>query len=494
MTIGRGRTAVRLALGWVIAESAQILYAKGSRVWWVSMFEVETSRGSMRLVLKMLKFLVAIVLLAIFGFSVWLTFIPPEGLLSASANAAKIVCSNVFIAKRDAAAVIGTDVGFALPRIVKRMKISVDTAQQLVEVAYLGLFAKRYAQYEEGRGCTLVSKDEIPDRGVPPLPPATSDALWPAGERVLLSDDKRLLAALNDPALQGPGMRAIVVVHDGRIVGETYGEGFNASTPLLGWSMTKTVNAALAGMAIKDGKLSLDKKDLFPQWAGDVRTEISVADLMAMTSGLEWNEDRGNSPDPGPLESLAQDAAAFARDRPLVAPPGKKFNYSGGSSVLLARVWQNAIGAEARAYPRERLFKPLGMTSAVLESDPSGTFLGEGFLYASAHDWARFGEFLRRSGEWNGEQLLPMGFVDYMRSHVPASDEGRGPVYGRGGVWLARGQGFHLPADTFMLQGHLRQVIAIIPSRKLVILRMGLTREDIGYSVAKLLYAIVAAS
>jgi CubicO group peptidase (beta-lactamase class C family) len=214
---------------------------------------------------------------------------------------------------------------------------------------------------------------------------------------------------------------------------------------------------------------------------------------MAMTSGLGWNEDQGNSTDPGRLENLARDAAAFARDRALVAPPGTKFNYSGGSSVLLARLWQNAIGAEARSYPQERLFKPLGMTSAVLESDPSGTFLGEGFLYANAHDWARFGEFLRLNGEWNGEQILPMGFVDYMRSPVPASDEGRGPVYGRGGVWLARGEGFNLPADTFMLQGHLRQVIAIIPSRKLVILRMGLTREDIGYSVAKLLYAIVAA-
>jgi CubicO group peptidase (beta-lactamase class C family) len=448
----------------------------------------------MRRVLKLFKFLVAIALLGILGLSGWLTFIPPEGLLSASAYAAKMVCSNEFIAKRDADAVIGTDVQFALHRIVKRMKIDVDTANQRVEAAYLGLFARRYAQYEEGHGCTLVSKDEIPDRAAaPPLPPATPDALWPAGERAQLSDDKRLLVALNDPVLQGPGMRAIVVVHDGRIVGETYGEGFNASTPLQGWSMTKSVNAALVGMAIKDGKLSLDQRNLFPQWVGDARAEISVADLMAMTSGLEWNEDQGASPDPDRLENLAQDAAAFARDRALVAPPGTKFNYSGGSSVLLARLWQNAIGAEARAYPQERLFKPLGMTSAVLEADPSGTFLGEAFLYANAHDWVRFGEFLRLGGEWNGEQLLPMEFVDYMRSPVLASDEGHGPVYGRGQVWLARGEGFNLPADTFMLQGHLRQVITIIPSRKLVILRMGLTREDIGYSVAKLLYAIVAA-
>ncbi len=134
------------------------------------------------------------------------TFIPPDGLLSASVNAAKIVCLNGFIAKRDAAAVIRSDVEFALPRVVKRLKIAVDTANQRVEVAYRGLFAKRYAQYAEGRGCTLVSKDEIPDRVAPPLPPATSDALWPTGERVQLSDNKRLLAALNDAALQGPGM------------------------------------------------------------------------------------------------------------------------------------------------------------------------------------------------------------------------------------------------------------------------------------------------
>ena len=163
-----------------------------------------------------------------------------------------------------------------------------------------------------------------------------------------------------------------------------------------------------------------------------------------------------------------------------------------GSSVLLARIWQNAIGAAASAYPQERLFKPLGMTSAVLEADPSGTFLGEAFLYANAHDWARFGEFLRLDGEWNGQQLLPASFVDYMRSPAPASDQGQGAAYGRGQLWLAPGQGFDLPADTFMLQGHLRQVIAIIPSRKLVVLRMGLTREDAGYSVARLLHSIAA--
>ena len=214
----------------------------------------------MRLVLRILKLIGAFVLLGVFVLSVWLTFIPPNGLLSATAYAAKMVCSNVFIAKRDADAVIRTDVAFALPRIVKRLNINVDAVNQRVEASYRGLFAKRYAQYEDGRGCTVGSSDEIADRATPPSLPRKPNALWPVGESAQFSEDKNLLAALNDPALQGPGMRAIVVVQDGRIIGETYGEGFNPSTPLQGWSMTKTVNAVLAGMVIKDEKLSLDRK------------------------------------------------------------------------------------------------------------------------------------------------------------------------------------------------------------------------------------------
>jgi CubicO group peptidase (beta-lactamase class C family) len=436
---------------------------------------------------------IAIFVLVASGVSGWLAFSPPDLLLAATGYTAQMVCANVFIAKRDADSVISTDVEFVLAHAVNRMRINVDTGKQRVKVAYLGLFGRRYAQFAEGRGCTLDATEGVsPRAAATSSPPATSDALWPAGDRVQLSNDKRLLAALNDPALQGPGMRAIVVVRDGHIVGETYGAGFAPSTPLLGWSMTKTVNAALVGMAIKDGKLSLDQKNLFPQWANDARKDISVSDLMSMTSGLKWSEE-GSYPDTVWLEDIARDAAAFARDRPLVAAPGTKFNYSGGSSVLLTKLWQNAAGQDAEAFPQDRLFKPLGMTSAVLEADPSGTFLGEAYLFASARDWARFGEFLRLSGEWNGEQLLPRGFVDYMRSPEPTSDEGHGPAYGRGQLWLGPGQGFSLPADTFMMQGHLRQVIAIIPSLKLVILRMGLTREDIGFSNAKLLYAIVAA-
>ncbi len=451
----------------------------------------------MRWALRFFAFLVAILALGILGLSGWLTLVRPELLQLASAYAAKTVCSNVFIAKRDADAILRTDLLALGHPIFNFMKIEVSAGEHRVRASLFGVLAERQAQYVAGRGCTNVARDEFLDGPATPPesqpPTGETDALWPTGEKAQLSDNTRLQAALNDPVLQGPGMRAIVVVHDGRIVGETYGQGFTASTPLQGWSMTKIVNAALVGMAIKDGKLSLDRKHLFPQWAGDARAEISIADLMAMSGGLEWNEDQGIITDPARMEYLVSDAAAFARDRRLAAPPGTKFHYSSGESVLLTRSWQNAIGEAARSYPQERLFTPLGMNSAVLESDETGTFLGEGFLYANAHDWARFGEFLRLGGEWNGQQLLPAGFVDYMRSPAPASDEGHGPVYGRGQLWLAPGLDFDLPADTFMLLGHNCQAIAIIPSLNLVILRMGSTPENIGYSVARLLHAIVAA-
>jgi CubicO group peptidase (beta-lactamase class C family) len=444
----------------------------------------------MRLALKLVGLLATITVLGIFGLSFWLTFVRPELLQNGTATAAKLVCSNHFIAHRDVEAIRRDDLVALGHPVFNYMKIDVDDVNQRVKVSLLGVFPERQSQYVEGRGCVNVFKDKVIDRPDPwPASANKPDALWPEGEKAQLSDDARLRAAINDPSLQGPGMRALVVVHDGRIVGETYGQGFNASTPLQGWSMTKTVNAALVGMAIGDGKLSLDQKNLFRQWAGDARGQISVADLMAMSGGLKWNEEQ----DAGRMETLESDAAAYALALPLARPPGTKFNYSGGETVLLARLWMNAVGERARSYPRERLFEPLGMTSAVLESDPVGTFLGEGFLFATAHDWARFGEFLRLGGAWNGQQLLPAGFVEYMASPSPVSDEGHGPVYGRGQVWLAKGQQFGLPDDTFMLQGHLRQVIVAIPSRKLVILRMGMTREDIGYSYAKLLRAVSAA-
>jgi CubicO group peptidase (beta-lactamase class C family) len=288
------------------------------------------------------------------------------------------------------------------------------------------------------------------------------------------------------------------VVHNGRIAGERYGTDFDADTPLLGWSMTKTVNAAILGTVVKAGRLTLDRKELFPAWKADGRKAISVADLMAMSSGLAFNEDYGDVSDVTRMLYLEPDMAAFAASMPLVAPVGTVFHYSSGTAAMLARIWQNAVGDEkaSLAWPRQALFGPLGMDSAVLEADESGTFAGSSYLYATARDWARFGQFLLQDGQWNGKAILPDGFVAMMHEPAPAANG----LYGKGQVWLegpgdkaGDGQAAGIPKDAFWMEGHDGQTVTIVPSKKLIVVRLGLTPDSLGYRPQKLVAALVKA-
>ena len=204
-------------------------------------------------------------------------------------------------------------------------------------------------------------------------------------------------------------MRAIVVVQNGRIVAERYGEGFSAETPLLGWSMTKSVTGMIVGTLVKAGKLSLDQKALLEPWKADGRADVSLADLMAMSSGLEFNEDYGDVTDVTRMLYLEPDMAGFAAAKPLAHPVGETWSYSSGTTVILSRIWQDAAGPEALSWPKQALFDTIGMTSAVMEPDARGTFVGSSYLYATARDWARLGLLMLKKGVWNGNEILPVG-------------------------------------------------------------------------------------
>jgi CubicO group peptidase (beta-lactamase class C family) len=461
----------------------------------------------MRRVLRFFKWLLILGALAAGGLAVWLGYAPPALIRVASAYSAKIVCSNVFIAQRDAQEVLKLDVQAPGHPLLRLMKVRVDEAKGKVEAGLLGFFGKNSAVFRKGLGCTSVSGAGRLAPLQAPIkinPPANVSALWPEGENIAASQDPAIAATLDDAALQGPGMRAIIAVQNGRIIGERYGAGFDAKTPLLGWSMTKTVNAAITGTLVRDGKLKLEQTDIFPVWAGDGRAAISVADLMGMSGGLIFNEDYGDVTDVTRMLFLEPDMANFALKKPLEAKPGLKFSYSSGTAVLLSRIWQNALGANAGAYPSSALFGPLGMASAVLEADASGTFAGSSYLYATGRDWARFGEFLRADGVWNGKPILPPGFAAMMREPVAVSDSGFGAEYGRGQLWLRGPEGgteagfdpdagFDLPQDTFWLLGHDGQSTAVIPSRGLVVVRMGLTPAKLAYKPQGLVAALVKA-
>jgi CubicO group peptidase (beta-lactamase class C family) len=300
-------------------------------------------------------------------------------------------------------------------------------------------------------------------------------------------------AVLADDALVGPGMRAVLVIDHGRIVAERYAPGFATGTPLLGWSMAKTVTAGLVGLLVKDGKLKLDQSGFWPP--GDGREHIRLADLLAMSSGLRFNEEYGAVSDVTRMLFIEPDTAGFAYAQPLVHPIGETWSYSSGTANIVARIVQDTAGDSVRV--QDRLFVPLGMQSAVIEPDEHGTLVGSSYMYAVARDWARYALFLLQNGAWQGQQMLPEGFVDRMAEPVKAS---RGQ-YGHGFVWLwgsdpiIEGQNpdsaFGIPPDTFYLSGHDGQSITVIRSRRIAILRLGLTPYSDGYSPQRLIQAVL---
>jgi CubicO group peptidase (beta-lactamase class C family) len=456
----------------------------------------------MRAIKKMLKVFAMTLIVALAALLLWLWLKPPGLLRVGSAYAAKIVCSNVFLAGRDADEVLESDVqapGIALLRL---MRVSVDPKQGVVHAGFLGFIGDGLAQSRPGAGCTVLPDGKLDGVGTgqaaatsPSAPP--NNAAWPEGNAV--KPDTAIQLLLADETLAGPGMRAILVVDHGRIVAERYAKGFTAATPLLGWSMSKTVVAGLIGTLVKDGKLSLDQSGFWPEGSGG-RERIRVADLLAMQSGLRFDEEYGELSDVLRMLYLHSDMAAFAMDQPLIHPVGEVWSYSSGTAVILSRIAQDAAGDDARTCLQDRLFAPLGMSSAIIEPDEHGTLVGSSYMYATARDWARYAQFLLQEGVWRGQNLLPAGYVDMMVAPVASS----GGQYGHGQVWLWGSDGvapgvnpdaaFGIPGDTFWMMGHDGQSIAIIRSRQLVVVRLGLTPRDEHYTPQALVKAVLEAA
>jgi len=429
----------------------------------------------------------------------------PPDLIRVGANyTAKIVCSNVFLAGRDADEVLRTDVQAPGHPLLRLMRVAVDHDGAVVRAGLFGFIGGGIAVFRPGTGCAVLADGRLGDvvsraagAAVPGVsarpdlrasaPTAEAEAPWPDGDAVNI--DAALTKVIASDVLGGPGMRAIVVVHDGHIVAERYADGFGPQIPQLGWSMTKSVMAGLIGVLVKDGRLALDQPvgSALGWPAADPRAKITIADLLAMSSGLQFNEGYGAVSDVTRMLYLEPDMAAFASTQPLVHPIGTRWSYSSGSAVILSRIFQDAAGSDALGFVRHRLFEPLGMTSAVMETDEHGTLVGSSYMYATPRDWARYGVLLVQDGVWHGRAILPPGYVSMMALPVAAS----GGEYGHGMVW--RGSTQDIPSDAFYMSGHDGQTVAIIPSKQLVILRMGLTPEREHYQPEALVRAVLGA-
>lgn len=437
------------------------------------------------------------VIVVIAGAAGWLVVAPPELLRVGDGYAAKIICSNVFLAQRKAEDVLALDVQAPGNPVLKLITADVEKTAGTVTAHMLGFVAPMTALYRPGLGCTLVPDgkvDALRTQTVAMPDVAAGSGAWPVGDDVAAGDPK-LTAILNDDSLAGPNARAIVVVRDGKVVAERYAPGFDPDTPLIGWSMSKSINAILLGMVMKAGGLRFDDSGLFPQWASDARKDIKLKNLLDMTSGLAFNEDYGDVTDVTRMLYLEPDMAGFAADHPLIHPPGSTFSYSTGTAMMLSHIWMSRLPDEATAlsYPRTALFGPLGMTTATFEPDEAGTLTGGSYVYASARDWARVGQFLLQDGNWNGVQLLPDGYVQMMRTSNGGPDG-----YSQLQTWLRgpteeNGKTYGLPPDTYWFIGHDGQSMAIIPSAKVVVVRMGLTPSGLGWGPEPMIKQLLAA-
>lgn len=437
--------------------------------------------------MRFLKLIGAIVLLSIVGVTLWLGFRPPELLKVGTGYAAKIVCSNVFLANRDPQQVLALDVQAPGHPLLKFVNVSVDTASETVTAHIFGFFAPSKAVYRAGLGCANVHDEDLR-----PHLNLTADAVATIAD---VNINPAIQRIVENPVLAGPGMRAIAVLKDGQIIAETYGEGFDATTPLLGWSMTKSVMATLIGMRMAEGEMGFYRDHLLPQWDNDDRSKIKLADLMAMESGLKFDEDYGSVTDVTRMLFLENNMTEFAASLQLEAQPGTKFNYSSGTANILSKLYMDSFSTpeEALTYAQKALFEPLGIASATLEADSSGIPVGSSYLYANARDWLLIAQFLLNNGKIGDKQLLLTDFVSLMQTPSKASDD----RYGSAQTWLqatgvkAGTEG--VPADAFWMSGHDGQSLIIVPSMNLAIVRLGLTPSRTGYKVPELQAAIIQA-
>lgn len=400
---------------------------------------------------------------------------------------AKMLCSGTFVSRRDAGAVLAELQSDDLA-ILRYIDVDVDSAARSVAASGFGIVRRR-AVYREGLGCALALDGLTPpglpaaDRAIVTPNPPTPAVKEAAREESSPKLEDVIARAFSEPDPQRPRRTlAVVVMRDGRVLYERYAAGIGPETPLIGWSMAKSVTNALVGILVLQGRLALDAPVPIPEWkaAGDPRAEITLDHLLRMSSGLRFDEGM-SSPRSDVMRMLLDvgDAAALAIHKDLVAPPGTRWQYASGTSNILARVIRNALHDDASylAFPRHELFDRIGMSSAVLETDASGTFVGSSYMYATARDWARFGTLYLRDGVWNGERLLPEGWVKYSTSLAPADPQQR---YGAH-FWLRiadeyRGTGAQLPVGTYHAVGYGGQFVTVVPARKVVIVRLGDTR------------------
>jgi CubicO group peptidase (beta-lactamase class C family) len=410
----------------------------------------------------------------------------------ATGYGAKCMASGVFVASRAPENVKENDLNYSL---VKYTTSSINYIDKSVTTSIFGM-AKQKAVYREGFGCCLVGEptpSELFSGSSPikittesswkkpwPEGDAKSDTLFPEIDSASLQHS--IDAAFDNPETCAKRTAAVIVVYKGKLIAEKYWKehSITADTKLWGWSMCKSITNAMVGVLVKQGKLSVNAIAPIEEWMNDKRREITINDLLHMCSGLKWNEDYGDVSDVTTLLYKERNSYQYAISFPYEKQPDTEWKYSSATTNILTGIIRKTINDDKQyfEFPYNEIFRKIGMNSMVLETDASGNFVGSSYCYGTARDWAKFGLLYMNDGVWKGDSILPKGWVQY-------STTSSKPANGRYGAqfWLNRSRELpDAPEDLYTCKGHRGQRIFIIPSKHLIVVRLGFAENKFDHN------------
>ena len=414
-----------------------------------------------------------------------------------SGYASKYMASSVLVAQRSAVSVVESDLDMPL---VKLATTAFDSKDASATANVYGLMTRK-AIDRKGLGTVLVN-DDYPKNGVYLQPQRNKTKIekpYPFGhlkpkDTVFSEVDYNKLqraVALAFKNNEVQKTRSLLVLYKGHLLAEKYIDGFSKETPILGWSMTKSLLATCYGILEYKGKIETSWKAQIPEWKHDKRKEITLNHLLRMQSGLEWNEDYTTISDATRMLFLEADMTKTQRNKKAIAKPTEIWNYSSGTSNLLSGILRQQFRTQQEYlnFPYAAFLDKIGAHSMLLEADLMGNYVGSSYGWANTRDWARVGQLYLNQGNWNGEQLFNKSWIAYVTAPTPLSNGTYGAHF-----WL-NSQGVYpdVPRDLYSMNGFQGQYVFIIPSKDLVVVRTGLAENPL-FDVNRFLAGLVAAT
>ena len=434
---------------------------------------------------KMILLIIAVILLIgmLFGFYYLYVRLP-----IINGYAAKNMCSCVFVAGREQKDIEANDLNFSL---VKYASNTIDFENKTVTSSFWGMRSQQ-AFYNEKTGCSLVNTGKpfnTTALNISPPKPTASSFLFADFENVKpipsnINQDK-LRAAIGNHFIEVEGentrnTRAIVVLYGNQLIAEQYAEGFDKNTKQLGWSMAKSIMSTLTGILVQQGKIDINQPTGIETWQNDDRKNITWNQLLQMNSGLKWKEDYASISDVTKMLYTEDDIYSFAVNHKLDGTPGKTWEYSSGTSNILSGLIREQLDDDEAYlnFASKELFNWIGAESMVLETDPSGTIVGSSYAWATPRDWAKYGLLYLQNGKVADQQIFPDWWAEYTATPAEGSEGKYGAQF-----WKQNDEEFpNVPKDMYFADGFQGQRIFIIPSKNLVVVRLGLANKgDISY-------------